>query len=432
MIKYVSIPNRVEVGINLRRSSYIVIFLYSIAITIWAHNNNVVLGITSVTLSSLISCSLACVLLAKHMNSISLAIEMPTNIGMANKPLDIYVYIVGTPFPFLKIRRVYLLTDPGLKLQLYNVKLGSSSISIHIKIQCYSGTHIIKGIFIEFNDIIRIFDISFKILFEDVIAVRIIPPTVMPIPSTIILRQHIPYAPLALRRRGIGIEILSVRDYIPGDEYRKIAWKHTARLGKLMVKEFEALTYRNGIIIASVHSDFFTKYSDTFEVLVERIQGLVLGLIKLGMTIRIGVVTDESIFISNAISKNNIEDVYEFFSTISWSHAEGIIGNAYSSNKILRWFARNLTEEYCREPCLVITVLDPQDSFDIDILKLIYNDLKHRGHILQVVFINPLILKFLYSKANINELYELLNRIPIVKTCIKTLKGMNIQLTFVL
>ncbi len=42
------------------------------------------------------------------------------------------------------------------------------------------------------------------------------------------------------RRAGLGAELLGIRDYQPGDPPRMIAWKPTARLGKLMTCEFES------------------------------------------------------------------------------------------------------------------------------------------------------------------------------------------------
>ncbi|MGI9519618.1 MAG: DUF58 domain-containing protein [Pirellulaceae bacterium] len=41
------------------------------------------------------------------------------------------------------------------------------------------------------------------------------------------------------RSAGISAELLGIRDYQPGDPPRSIAWKPTARLGKLMSREFE-------------------------------------------------------------------------------------------------------------------------------------------------------------------------------------------------
>jgi uncharacterized protein (DUF58 family) len=43
-----------------------------------------------------------------------------------------------------------------------------------------------------------------------------------------------------LRRPGSGSELLDLRDYLPGDPPRTIAWKISARRGRLMTKEFES------------------------------------------------------------------------------------------------------------------------------------------------------------------------------------------------
>ena len=45
--------------------------------------------------------------------------------------------------------------------------------------------------------------------------------------------------PTRLRRRGGGTEVYELRDLMPGDPFRSIAWKASARAGKLMVKEVE-------------------------------------------------------------------------------------------------------------------------------------------------------------------------------------------------
>lgn len=48
-----------------------------------------------------------------------------------------------------------------------------------------------------------------------------------------------PAAGRARNRRGDGAEIREIRDIVPGDSFRKIAWKASARRGKLMVREMD-------------------------------------------------------------------------------------------------------------------------------------------------------------------------------------------------
>src|SRR5204862_2682314 len=43
-----------------------------------------------------------------------------------------------------------------------------------------------------------------------------------------------------LRRPGSGSELLDLRDYRPGDPPKRIAWKASARKGKLITREFES------------------------------------------------------------------------------------------------------------------------------------------------------------------------------------------------
>src|SRR5207237_8379223 len=42
------------------------------------------------------------------------------------------------------------------------------------------------------------------------------------------------------RRPGSGSELLDLRDYLPGDPPKMIAWKASARRDRLMTKEFES------------------------------------------------------------------------------------------------------------------------------------------------------------------------------------------------
>ncbi len=72
--------------------------------------------------------------------------------------------------------------------------------------------------------------------------VTVLPFLIRPQTTTSVLKQNNLQIILGHHRHrsaGISAELLGIRDYQPGDPPRSIAWKPTARLGKLMSREFE-------------------------------------------------------------------------------------------------------------------------------------------------------------------------------------------------
>ncbi len=54
------------------------------------------------------------------------------------------------------------------------------------------------------------------------------------------------------RRRGLGMDFESLREYAQGDDYRKLDWKASARRGKLVVRQFEQEKNQAVIIVIDV------------------------------------------------------------------------------------------------------------------------------------------------------------------------------------
>lgn len=52
-----------------------------------------------------------------------------------------------------------------------------------------------------------------------------------------------------IRQRGGGSEFESLREYVPGDEYRKIDWAATARRGKLITRQYEMERAQNILLV---------------------------------------------------------------------------------------------------------------------------------------------------------------------------------------
>ena len=51
------------------------------------------------------------------------------------------------------------------------------------------------------------------------------------------------------KMRGGGAEFESLREYVPGDEYKKIDWNATARRGKLITRQYEAERSQNIVLL---------------------------------------------------------------------------------------------------------------------------------------------------------------------------------------
>jgi uncharacterized protein (DUF58 family) len=52
--------------------------------------------------------------------------------------------------------------------------------------------------------------------------------------------SHEKAGPRLVRQRGLGSDLREIREHIPGDPFKRIAWKATARTRRLMVREFES------------------------------------------------------------------------------------------------------------------------------------------------------------------------------------------------
>ena len=84
---------------------------------------------------------------------------------------------------------------------------------------------------------------------------------VVPKPSEIVLRRMFVASKVAAlsrtRRVGSGVEFYGVREYMPGDELRRISWKHVSLWGKPFVKITEEESSLNLVFVISLSSASF-------------------------------------------------------------------------------------------------------------------------------------------------------------------------------
>jgi uncharacterized protein (DUF58 family) len=72
-----------------------------------------------------------------------------------------------------------------------------------------------------------------------------------------------PVRPPVSRRWPAGFELLGFREYVPGDDLRHVAWRATARTGRVMVREAEQGVADRTVIVLDTSAD------DAFELAVD-------------------------------------------------------------------------------------------------------------------------------------------------------------------
>ncbi|MFA6242462.1 MAG: DUF58 domain-containing protein [Candidatus Hydrogenedentales bacterium] len=80
--------------------------------------------------------------------------------------------------------------------------------------------------------------------------------------------------------QGAGDEFFSLRDYIPGDDLRHIAWRASARTGTLLVKELEKQTARHIVFIFDTRRIELPDFDDCFEGAIELVASLAQSLLN--------------------------------------------------------------------------------------------------------------------------------------------------------
>lgn len=91
---------------------------------------------------------------------------------------------------------------------------------------------------------------------------------------------------------GDGNEFFSLREYLPGDDIRYIAWRASARHGELLVREQERTMSRFVIFVFDIRRDDLEAFDDRFEDAVELVASLAITLLNRQYSVAIVSNTD--------------------------------------------------------------------------------------------------------------------------------------------
>ncbi|MEM0067236.1 MAG: DUF58 domain-containing protein [Ignisphaera sp.] len=343
----------------------------------------------------------------------------PDITGLENEDIEIPFEIIYRLPYVLSITAVKLDNDMGISYSKHITKADGNKYELKVYVRGYVGSHRINGLTITFQDIFKLFRIEVKVGFGVPVAVHIVPvKTSTRFRIEFLLPSEVLYESYVSRRKGYGINILGVREYTVGDEFRRIAWKATAKTGRLMVKEYEGMSYRNIVVVASLHNGHYIGDPPPIHYIGNAVLGIVSAACERNMKVRVGVITEEGIKISSEITKKDIDNVHTILSLIEWPLKPIRFYSYSSSNRIVRWFVKQLVFNSCREPCIVALFIDPLDDLDVENIARLYRELKMRGHELKLFLAPPTLINFLYNKnlpiQDLDSAVKEINRIDMI------------------
>ncbi len=115
------------------------------------------------------------------------------------------------------------------------VRLNGSSLSYARRLRLAPGLTVSRTVVVRVQSLLGLFEAV--VVYEEPLAIPVYPRLVVePVP-----RRGSPYPGFSEAYtkvyRGPGLELYGLREYRPGDEVRRIAWRASARLGRLVVRE---------------------------------------------------------------------------------------------------------------------------------------------------------------------------------------------------
>jgi uncharacterized protein (DUF58 family) len=163
-----------------------------------------------------------------------------------------------------------------------------------------------------------------------------------------------------IRQRGGGSEFESLREYVPGDEYRKIDWAATARRGKLITRQYEMERAQNILIVIDTGRNMLQPIQKMAKLDYVINTALMLAYVAASSDDKVGLaVFDAEVraFLPPAKSKSQ---VYQILSVLYNASAQMVESDYREAFKEIaaRWRRRSLL-------VLFTDLVDPDSSAEI-------------------------------------------------------------------
>lgn len=299
----------------------------------------------------------------------------------------------------LKITRVSLVCDAGARVSEYSVRSEDRVLKIEVRLKARVGTHRISTLNLHF---IVLGGLAEGLMTVEIFSeVRVLPRfTAGLTPYSVPGFRHLGIGPS--RTRGPGTNIFEVREYVPGDEFKKIDWKATARLSRLAVKEFEKEMHRDVIISLVLSDKFFYPGGKALENLLREVCKLASGLLLNGLHVRLFVVSERGFLLSNKVtSASKIGELIEVLSKIEWPEKPLM---TYSALRVASWLLLPVVVNTCSAPCVVINIVCLEDLSDVEAALRLFRRLKALAHEVMFVATTPALINLRHEEVTLEDL----------------------------
>jgi uncharacterized protein (DUF58 family) len=160
--------------------------------------------------------------------------------------------------------------------------------------------------------------------------------------------------------RGGGAEFESLREYVPGDEYKKIDWSATARRGKLITRQYEAERSQNIMLLLDTGRTMLQPVQKMAKLDYVVNTALMLAYVAAGSDDKVGLMAFDAevrAFLPPAKSKAQVYRIMESLYNIEARLVETDYPEAFQ-NLATRWRRRSLV-------VLFSDLVDPDSSAQI-------------------------------------------------------------------
>lgn len=163
-----------------------------------------------------------------------------------------------------------------------------------------------------------------------------------------------------IKQRGGGSEFESLREYVPGDEYRKIDWSATARRGKLITRQYEAERSQNILIVIDSGRNMLQPIQKMAKLDYVINTALMLAYVAASSDDKVGLAVFDAemrTFLPPAKSKSQVYQILNALYNVSAQMVESAYREAFTQIAA-RWRRRSLV-------VLFTDLVDPDSSAEI-------------------------------------------------------------------